>query len=163
LSANIKKDAIRNVSITVLCQILYVVVSFVCRTVFTKILGAEYLGINGLFSNVLTILSFVELGIGSSIVYKLYKPLSENNEHAICVYLYFYKKIYNVIILLVLVLGILLIPFLDFLVTIPDVDINITLLYLLFLADTIISYVYVYKKERIGKYVLTCAYKCFKF
>ena len=68
--------ALKNVSITTLCQIMYILVSFVCRTVFTKTLGAEYLGVNGLFSNVLTMLSFVDLGMGSALVYKMYKPLA---------------------------------------------------------------------------------------
>ena len=60
--------AMKNVLITTLCQIIYLLVSFICRTVFTRTLGAEYLGLNGLFSNVLTMLSFVELGIGSALV-----------------------------------------------------------------------------------------------
>lgn len=141
------KRAAKNVSITLLCQILYIIVSFVCRTVFTKILGAEYLGINGLFSNILTVLSFVELGIGSAIVYKMYKPLSEKDERSLCIYLNFYKKVYRIIILLITVLGILLIPFLDYLVNAEDIDLNITILYLLYLADTITSYIYVYKKS----------------
>lgn len=84
--------AIKNVSVTTICQITYIIVSFICRTVFTKVLGAEYLGLNGLFSNILTMLSFVELGMGSALVYKMYKPLAEHDEHMLCVYLQFYKK-----------------------------------------------------------------------
>lgn len=139
--------AIKNVSVTTICQITYIIVNFICRTVFTKVLGAEYLGLNGLFSNILTMLSFVELGMGSALVYKMYKPLAEHDEHMLCVYLQFYKKIYRVIAIVVAALGICVIPFLKYIVDIPKIEINIKLLYLLFLMDTVISYLYVYKKS----------------
>lgn len=139
--------ALKNVSITTLCQIMYILVSFICRTVFTKTLGAEYLGVNGLFSNILTMLSFVELGMGSALVYKMYKPLAMNDEHMLCVYIRFYKKIYIGIALIIAVIGLWLIPFLNNIVNAPDIDVNITFLYLLFLVDTIISYLYAYKKS----------------
>ena len=139
--------AMKNVLITTLCQIIYLLVSFICRTVFTRTLGAEYLGLNGLFSNVLTMLSFVELGIGSALVYKMYKPLAMNDEHMLCVYIRFYKKIYIGIAIIVAVIGLGLIPFLHNIVNAPDIDVNITFLYLLFLVDTIISYLYAYKKS----------------
>ena len=115
-----KKDSrtnnvIKNTTITTLCYIMYLIVSFVCRTIFTKKLGAEYLGISGLFSNILTILSFAELGLGSSLVYHLYKPLAEDDHNKVNLYIRLYKKIYNVIILVILVLGIGVIPFLKYL------------------------------------------------
>lgn len=139
--------AFKNASITMICQIIYIVVSFVCRTVFTKVLGAEYLGLNGLFTNILTMLSFVELGIGSAIVYKMYKPLESYDKKMICIYAHFYKKIYTIIGLVVAVLGLGVLPFLKYIVDAPNIEINIHLLYLLFLTDTVISYFYVYKKS----------------
>lgn len=139
--------ALKNVSITTLCQIMYILVSFVCRTVFTKTLGAEYLGVNGLFSNVLTMLSFVDLGMGSALVYKMYKPLAMNDEHMLCVYIRFYKKVYIGIAIVVAIIGLGLIPFLNNIVNAPNIDTSIIVLYLLFLLDTIISYLYAYKKS----------------
>lgn len=139
--------ALKNVSITTSCQVLYIIVSFVCRTVFTNTLGVEYLGLNGLFSNILTMLSFVELGMGSALVYKMYKPLAMNDEYTLCVYIRFYKKIYTLIAIIVAVIGLSLIPFLRFIVKAPNIEINITVLYMLFLLDTVISYLYVYKKS----------------
>lgn len=138
--------AITNVSITMICQIIYILMSIVCRTVFTKILGAEYLGLNGLFSNILTMLSFVELGIGNALVYKMYAPLVQNDKHMLCVYMQFYKKVYTFIAITVAILGICIVPFLNYIVDTSTIDINVQLLYLLFLADTVISYLYVYKK-----------------
>jgi hypothetical protein len=129
------------------CQIVYIVISFICRTIFTKILGAEYLGINGLFSNILTMLSFVELGMGSALVYKMYKPLKEKDEHQLCIYMNFYKKVYTWIAVIVALIGLSMVPFLNDIVEAPDLDLNIRVIYVLYLADTVISYLYVYKKS----------------
>lgn len=145
--SNRTQKAVKNASITMICQMVYILVSFVCRTVFTKILGSEYLGLNGLFTNILSMLSFVELGIGSALVYKMYKPLKEHDEEGLIVLLKFYKKAYDLIALIVAVIGLSLVPFLDYLVDAPTIKINIRLLYILFLLDTVISYLYTYKKS----------------
>ncbi len=108
-------NAIKNTKITILCHIVYLVCSFICRTIFTNKLGAEYLGIGGLFSNILTILSFAELGLGSTLVYRLYKPFAEKDYNKINLYLKLYKKIYNIIIIIILITGIAIIPFLGYL------------------------------------------------
>lgn len=139
--------ALKNASITLASQIAYIVASFICRTIFTKVLGSEYLGLNGLFSNILTMLSFVELGMGSALVYKMYKPLKEEDEAKLIVYMNFYRKVYYTIAFIMTILGLCVIPFLDYLVDAPNIDINIQFLYLLFLTDTVISYLYVYKKS----------------
>lgn len=139
--------AVRNVMVTMACQILYLIVSFGCRTVFTVLLGKTYLGINGLFTNVLTILSFAELGIGSAMVYRMYAPLAEGDLNKVALFLQLYRKVYHVIIAVICTLGVILIPFLKYLVKAPDVKENVILLYCLYLFDTVISYVYVYKKS----------------
>lgn len=139
-------NAIKNTKITMLCHIIYLICSFVCRTVFSKRLGEEYLGIGGLFSNILTILSFAELGLGSALVYRMYKPFAEEDYDKINLYVKLYKKIYSVIMLIILVLGIAIIPFLKYLVDAPNVKENLVVLYLLFLSQTITSYLFVYKK-----------------
>lgn len=72
------KNVTVNSMVSLLCQVLNLLLNFLTRTIFIKILGAEYLGVNGLFSNILTILSFAELGIGNAIVFNLYKPLAES-------------------------------------------------------------------------------------
>ena len=141
------QKALKNALITTLCQIIYIGTSFVCRTIFTKLLGSEYLGVNGLFSNILTMLSFIELGIGSALVYKMYKPLKEQDENQLIIYMNFYRKVYHVIALLVVAVGLCFIPFLQYIVKEPNINLDIRILYLLFLADTVISYLYVYKKS----------------
>ncbi|KRN88440.1 lipopolysaccharide biosynthesis protein [Ligilactobacillus ceti] len=141
------KNAMRNSMVALVSQLLYIVVSFVCRTVFTKVLGTAYLGINGLFTNILTILSFAELGIGSALVYRMYKPLASNNVQKVAQYVNLYKKVYNYIMLIITVIGLAIVPFLQYLVDAPNVKENIILLYLLYLMDTITSYMFVYKKS----------------
>ena len=128
-------------------QVISLIVSFLCRTIFTKIMGAEYLGISGLFTNILTILSFAELGIGSAIVFRLYAPLFENDTEKVKQYLVLYKKIYRIIIAVVSGAGIVFIPFLKYLVTAPNVKESVVLLYCLYLANTVLSYLFIYKKS----------------
>ena len=70
---------------------------FICRTVFIKVLGSEYLGLNSLFSSILQVLSISELGIGTAIVFSMYKPISEDDEDTLCALLNVYKKVYQVI------------------------------------------------------------------
>lgn len=140
-------NVIKNTSVTITCHIIFLVSTFICRTIFTKMLGAEYLGIGGLFTNILTILSFAELGLGSTLVYRLYKPLAEKDENKIAIYIKLYKKIYNIIIVIILIAGIAVVPFLKYLVSAPNVKENIVLLYLLYLLQTITSYLFVYKKS----------------
>ena len=139
-------NALKNTTITIICHVVFIVCSFICRTVLTKQLGAEYLGIGGLFSNILTILSFAELGLGSTLVYRLYKPFAENDYNRINLYVKLYKKIYRIIIGVILVVGVLVIPFLKYLVEAPNVKESLIYLYLLYLVHTLTSYMFVYKK-----------------
>lgn len=142
------ENTIRNFEFGVICQIVNIVLSFIVRTVFVKILKENYLGVNGLFTNILTILSFAELGIGSAIIYNMYKPIADGDEEKIKSLMNLYKTAYRVIGILIAVAGILLIPFLDVLIKDkPDIPENLTLIYLLFLSNTVLSYFWSYKKS----------------
>ena len=87
------------------------VLGFVCRMVFVRCLAQEYLGISGLFTNILSMLSLAELGIGSAIVYALYKPLAENDEDKVASLVDFYRKAYMVIGIFIGIVGLFLMPF----------------------------------------------------
>ena len=76
---------------------LNTLIGFVCRIVFVRTLAADYLGVSGLFTNILSMLSLAELGIGSAIGYALYKPLAENDEEKIASLMQFYGKAYKLI------------------------------------------------------------------
>ena len=142
------KNVSLNVAAALICQGINLIINFVLRTLFIKTLGAEYLGVNGLFTNILSILSFAELGIGNAIVYSMYKPLATGDREKINSLMGLYKKAYTTIALIVLICGLLVVPFLGLLVKdTPDVHENITLLYLLFLVNTVSSYLFVYKKS----------------
>ena len=140
-------NALKNSIITAICQVVYLISSFAGRTVLTTTLGTEYLGINGLFTNILTILSFAELGIGSTLVFRMYKPLADGDTEKLTAYIQLYKKIYSAIIIIVSICGTAVIPFLKFIVNAPNVKENMILLYALYLADTVFTYAYVYKKS----------------
>src|SRR5699024_4489473 len=109
--------------------------------------------VNGLFTNILTMLSFAELGIGSAIIYKLYKPIANNDEDKVKTYLNFYKKAYIFVGIVVIAIGIIIIPFLKYIVTdIPTIKENIYYIYILFLLNSSLSYFFTYKKSIIIGY-----------
>lgn len=137
-----------NSMVAIFSKVIVFVMQFICRTFFIKTLSTEYLGVNGLFTNILTMLSFAELGIGSAIIFKLYKPIAENDKEKIKTYIKFYQKAYTYIGTIILILGIALIPFLKYIVTdIPSIKENITFIYILFLVNSSISYFFTYKKS----------------
>ena len=121
--------------------VLGFVLPFVNRTLFLRLLGAEYLGLTGLFSSILGVLSLAELGFGTSIVCSMYKPVAEDDQERICAYLRFYRTVYRWVGSGIFFVGLCLMPFLRRLVhgTIPP-DINLHVLYLIHLTNTAISY-----------------------
>lgn len=121
-------------------RILIMLTAFVVRTVFIRCLNEDYLGINGLYSNILSMLSLAELGFGTAMVYSMYKPLAEKDSEKIAQLMHLYRKAYTIIGTAILVLGLCLIPFLDLLIkNKPDIE-GLTLYYVLFLLNTVVSY-----------------------
>lgn len=121
-------------------RFLTLITAFVVRTVFVKCLNAEYLGVNGLYSNILTMLSLAELGFGTAMVYSMYKPLADKDKEKLGQLMCLYKKVYAVIGTVVLFVGLALVPFLDVLIKdTPDID-GLTFYYILFLANSVVSY-----------------------
>lgn len=125
-------------------HILTTVLDFVVRTVFIYTLGKQYLGINGLFTNILSMLSLANLGIGTAIVYRLYTPLAHNDVHRVRVLVKFYKLAYKLIGFVIFGLGLLIIPLLPFFIkdyaSLQEQGIDATLLFLLFLLNSASSY-----------------------
>ncbi|WP_342042980.1 lipopolysaccharide biosynthesis protein [Bacillus sp. OTU2372] len=150
MSESRTKNTTRNVAFGILNQTLTLLLNFINRTIFVKILGAEYLGISGLFSDVLMMLSLADLGFGTAMVYSFYKPLAENNYKKVTSLINFYKKVYSIIALCVSVIGLSLVPFLRHLVKLDTSIPYLEIYYLLFLANTVISYLFVYKTSIIN-------------
>ena len=138
---------IRNSIVALIEQSIYTVLSFVCRTVFIYTLGRAYLGFNGLFSDILNLLSLAELGFGTAILYAMYKPMATGDRERVGALLYLYKRIYFVVGVAVSLVGITLTPFLDFFISdIPNIS-GLETIYLLFLFNTTSSYFFAYKKS----------------
>ena len=125
---------------------LVTVFRFVVRTVFINTLGKSYLGINGYFSDILNMLSLTELGFDTAINFKLYKPLAEHDDKRVRVLMKFYKLAYRCVGIAILVLGLLIIPLLPILIKDYDqlelIGINIPLIYILYLLQSVSSYMF---------------------
>lgn len=124
---------------------LNTVLGLVCRIVFTRTLSAEYLGVSGLFTNILSMLSLAELGIGSAIVYALYKPLAVDDKEKVASLVKFYGQCYRVIGVVVAVIGVALMPFLHLLIDEPNIQESIYLLYGLYLFNAASTYFFSYR------------------
>lgn len=136
-------NAVRNAAAGILNRFVGVFMPFILRTVLIKVLGEQYLGLNNLFTSVLQVLSLADLGFHSAIVYSMYRPIIEDDREKICALLNLYRKLYAVIGIIVLVAGLAFIPFLDHIIKGGyPADLNITILYLMYLSNTVLSYVF---------------------
>lgn len=142
-----KKNTFKNMIGSVLSNIVTILIGLISQAIFIKILGSEYLGLNGLFSNIITMLGIVELGVGNAIIYNLYKPIANNDKEKIKSLMSFYKKSYRIIAIIVTAIGLLLVPILPLFIEEVTVDININFIYLLFLFDVVCSYLLSYKRS----------------
>lgn len=139
------KNSMKNTVFSAIGQIVNEVLSFVVRTVFIKMLAVEFLGVNGLFTNILSFLSLAELGVGSAIVFSMYKPIAEHDEEKLQIYMALYQKVYRIIGIAVLAVGFSLTPFLDFFIKErPDIP-QLELIYILFVVNTAATYFFAYK------------------
>lgn len=138
---NKTKNSKRNIIWGTLGRIATLVLPFILRTVMIKTIGEEYLGLSSLFTSMLSMLSLAELGLGSAMVFYMYQPLAEENLDEICALLKLYRNIYRGIGAFIFLVGLLFVPFLDsFINGSYPTDINICLLYIIYLFDTAISY-----------------------
>lgn len=127
------------------------IVSFITRSVFISILGVEYNGVNGLFTNVLQVLNLAELGFATSIAYSLYKPLKEHDEKTAAMLMRYFAKIYRIIALVVAVAGCCCIPFLQHLISEDISELSFSLnelriYFAMYVANTVCSYLLAYKR-----------------
>ncbi|MCI6062961.1 MAG: sugar translocase, partial [Ligilactobacillus salivarius] len=146
------ENSIRNTIYALSTQIFSMLMSFAIRTVFIHTLGKEYLGFNGLFSNIFSILSLTELGMGTAIVYSMYKPVAQGDHRKVAALLNLYRTFYRIVGTIIAVLGLSLLPFLNYLVSgIRDIP-ELKIIYLLYLSSSVISYFFVYKKSILTVY-----------
>lgn len=145
-------NASKNIYYGYIANFLKILLGFISRTVFIYTLGATYLGVNGLYTNILSVLSLAELGIGTAMNYSLYKPVAENDREKIKSLMLLYKKAYHCIAAVITIIGLLLLPFLGFLIKDPG-NIgtkDLSIYYLIFLFNTVSSYFIAYKYSLIN-------------
>ena len=129
-------------------------VQFIARTIFINLLGDEYNGINGLFSNILYVLNLAELGVAYSIAYALYAPLQDESRERVSAIMNFLRNVYYVVAIVVAVAGLICTPFLQYLIkedlsTMPFALRQIRTYFLIYLANTVFSYIWSYKRTLI--------------
>ena len=145
------KNASRNIAFGIILKIYQIILPFVMRTIMIYLMGIEYAGLNNLFSSIFQILNLAELGVGAALTYSMYKPIAEDDTSKICALLKLYKICFEIIGIIILGLGLICVPFLPYLIngSIPD-NLNLYVLYLLYLTNTVLSYwLFSYKKSLI--------------
>lgn len=148
-------NTILNFTSSIAGQLIAIIMQFAVRTVFINTLGKSYLGINGLFSNILSMLSLAEMGVGSAIIFKLYEPLTKNDKARIKSLMNFYMIVYRYIGLVVSIIGIMLIPVLPIIIKdyekLHALGINTVFIFFLYLFDSVASYLFFAYKSAIIK------------
>lgn len=138
--------SMRNTTVALISKVTAIVMGYLLRVVFTHTLSESYVGLNGLFIDIINVLSLSEMGIGTAITFALYRPIAEGDIEKQKSLMQLYRRFYRIIVAAVAVFGCALIPFMRILVKdYSDVD-NLILIYLLYLANTICSYLLIYKK-----------------
>lgn len=141
MEINIVKNAKRNMLFGIINKSIVMFCPFIERTIIQYVLGSQYLGLNSLFSSILSVLSLSELGLSAAIVYNMYKPVADGEVEEVNALLNFYKKSYKYIGAIISIVGLLITPFITHLIkgSYPS-EINIYIVYLIFFFNTVISY-----------------------
>ncbi len=138
--------SVMNTTVAFAAQVSAILMGFFTRVVFTRTLSEGYVGINGLFTDILNILSLSELGVGTAITYALYGPIARQDIKKQQILMRMFRTFYRMTAAFVLIAGLCLIPFLNVLMKDrPDVD-HLVLIYLLYLLNSVVSYLLIYKK-----------------
>lgn len=150
------KNSIRNTAAGLINRCINLLIPFVIRTVLIKKLGSEFLGLSSLFTSIIQVLNLAELGVGSALIYNMYKPIAEDDTDTLAALLNSYKKVYRIIGLTIAVIGTALIPFLPWIVDTQELfgtGINLYILYAIYLINTVISYLFfAYRKSLLTAY-----------
>lgn len=141
-----------NTSAAIISQSLTIIMGYITRIVFTHTLSESYVGINGLFTDILNVLALSELGVGIALTYALYKPIAEKDIERQKSLMRLFKWLYRATALVIAVFGLLIVPFLGYLVKDSDDVKHIIPIYLLYLLNSVVSYLLIYKKALVDAY-----------
>jgi O-antigen/teichoic acid export membrane protein len=145
----------RNTMVAAMSRLLAIFMGYITRVVFTHTLSENFVGVNGLFTDILNILSLTELGIGTAITYALYHPIANGDREKQKSLMRLYGKFYKWTAALVTILGLAVIPFFPVLIKNPPQVGHLTLIYLIYLSNTALSYLFVYKRALMDANQLT--------
>lgn len=144
-NSRVKNTAI-NTAVGIVDQILTIFLGFALRSALIHQLGIQYTGVSGVFTSILSMLSLSELGLGTAIATALYIPLKEKNDKRIRQLMWFYRTAYRFVAVFILLAGLLLVPFLNYIITdVPDIVEDIRIVYIMYIAKTAASYLLIYK------------------
>ena len=141
MKINKTKNLSKNIAYGFIYKMISMFFPFFIRTIIIQVLSSEYLGLSSLFTSILQALNLIELGLGSALVFNMYDYVAKNDKEKICNYLSFYKKCYKIIGIIILIIGIIIMPFIKYFIsgTYPS-DINIYILYFIYLINTVLNY-----------------------
>ena len=139
------KKAKRNIGTAIVQNIINLLISMAGRIVFARVLTVSYFGVSGLFSNVISVLSIADLGMSTAMMYRLYKPISDRDEEKIVALVTFFKRIFLLIAGVVFGVGVALIPFLKYIINLPENIPHLYAFYMLNLFGTVMTYLFVYR------------------
>lgn len=144
------EKTMKNVRLALVCQVITLITNFITRRLIVSFLAPEYLSVGGLFSNIMTVLSLAELGVGASITFSLYKPLNEGDEGKLAALMKLFRRAYTAIGTVVLALGVALLPLLRFFVDDFDAAIaavpDFYVIYILYVVNAGASYFLAYSR-----------------
>ena len=141
------QKSVTNTVVSFASQLIVILLGFLSRRVLIYSVGVEYLGINGLYTSILDVLSLTELGLADVVIFSLYKPLAEDDTEKLTALMGYYKVIYRIIALTVGVIGVALVPVLGVLIKTEIDRFHLVLYYLMFLTNSVCSYLLVYKSS----------------
>lgn len=146
-------NSIYNFVTSIALQVIKLLLKFFARTALIQYIGMEYVGIDSIFTNILMLLSVSEMGIGTAIIFDMYKPIALNEHDRVKSFVKFYKDVYKCIAILIVLFGFLLTPFLDKIIDAPkNVDVDLYAIYYLYLLNTVVGYFYAYKRSVLEGY-----------
>jgi len=141
------QNSYRNFFFTMGANVTAIFIGLIAQKLFLALFGLEYAGLNGLFTNVIAMLGIVDLGIGEAVVFHLYKPLRDNDRAKVKSLMQFYKWAFRIVACTITVLGLCLIPVLPYIAKTDNASVNLTVIYLIYLADVVFSYFLSYKRS----------------
>lgn len=135
------KNTMRNTAWGAVYRMVTLLGPFAVKTIIIRKLGLEYSGLNSLFTSILTVLNLANLGFSSALVFTMYRAIVDDDRDALCAMLRFYRRVYRIVGLVILGLGLCVMPFLPHLVKgeCPP-DVNLYVLFAIYLCETSLDY-----------------------